>query len=88
MRKFELGQTVATQGAAAAVDRATLIELLDRHASGDWGTVGDDDAKANDIALAQGERIMSTYELPEELEVWIITEWNRSVTTVLLPEEY
>ncbi|WP_321899922.1 plasmid related protein [Paraburkholderia heleia] len=64
-------------------------ELLGRHQRGDWGTLDAHDCAANDYAVAQGARILSAYEVGTAQEkVWIITEADRSVTTVLLPGEY
>jgi len=64
-------------------------ELIGRHLSGDWGTVDKDDWRANDRALREGTRLLSAYELPHTGEkVWVITEWDRSATTILLPSEY
>ena len=64
-----------------------LLECLNRHRQGDWGDVCDEDKKANDFALDNKERILSSYELDGE-KIWIITEWDRSVTTILFPSEY
>ena len=64
------------------------LQLLIRHASGDWGTVCPGDWKANDRALAEEERVLSSYILSNGITVWIITEADRSSTTILLPSEY
>jgi hypothetical protein len=64
------------------------LDLLTRHLSGDWGEIPKDDAKANQEALKNGDRIMSGYPLEDGTRIWIITEWDRSVTTFLLPDEY
>lgn len=87
--KFQLGRLFFTPGIAKAFhDNFTSIAIaLGRHASGDWGTVCEEDAAENDSALAFGYRILSAYET-EHGKVWIITEADRSATTVLLPEEY
>ena len=93
-RKFELGRTLITPGAQALLEseEVTPSSLLDRHIAGDWGDLSRTDAKANDQALKNGdERIFSVYEFGEGIpkqKVWIITEWNRSVTTILRPEDY
>ena len=85
-----LGQLVATPG---ALDRASdngidLASLLDRHQSGDWGEVDAEDKAANDRAFRDGDmRILSSYGQGGEC-LWIITEADRSVTTVLRPEDY
>lgn len=63
--------------------------LLGRHLSGDWGDLDREDKAHNERALKSGqERIFSSYQVTADLKIWIITEWDRSVTTVLLPEEY
>lgn len=92
---FRLGQTCATPGALGAFEevfgdraRPMLNEYLNRHQCGDWGPIDPDDRGLNELALEQGERIFSVYHLPDETRIWIITEWDRSYTTVLLPGEY
>ena len=86
---FRLGQLCATQGAIALSDNnpTLLRSLLRRHASGDWGDFCDNDKQANDDAILNGDRILSSYQLNGE-NIWIITEHDRSVTTILLPKEY
>ncbi len=89
--RFEPGQLVATPGALDALETAQTspAELIGRHLSGDWGTVDKDDWRANERALREGTRLLSAYALPGTGEkVWVITEWDRSATTVLLPSEY
>lgn len=87
-----LGQVVATPGALAALSAAGVAPTgyLDRHARGDWGeALPHHDKIANDQALRYGERLLSAYRLPGTgVKLWIITEWDRSVTTLLLPDEY
>jgi hypothetical protein len=62
---------------------------LRRHISGDWGDLDDCDRRQNDAALLSGEdRLFSSYQVAPDLKLWIITEWDRSVTTLLLPSEY
>ena len=87
---FPLGQTVATPAALNALLEAgqTPDEFIARHHVGDWGEVGDDDRQANDRAVDDGERLLSTYTLTTGVKVWIITEADRSTTTLLLPEDY
>jgi len=87
---FPLGQIVATPAALNALEKAGQngAEFLDRHAMGDWGDMCDDDRKANDEALIIGERLLSAYKLKDETKIWIITERDRSVTTILLPGDY
>jgi hypothetical protein len=88
--RFPVGQLVATPGALAALAATGTAPLpyLARHAAGDWGDVDDHDRRANDRALRHGERLFSVYTLPGGGRLWIITEWDRSLTTVLLPEDY
>ena len=86
---FPLGRVVATPGALELMDRMTAngFHLLQRHQTGDWGNVPPDDAIENDFSVVYGNRILSSYPLGEE-NIWIITEADRSSTTLLLPEEY
>ncbi len=88
--KFHLGQIVATPGAlqALAASGQTAQELLRRHATGDWGDMSEADAQANDDALATGDRLLSSYRTRSGVKIWIITEADRSATTLLRPEEY
>lgn len=88
--KFSLGQCVATPGALAALTAAGQSPgvFLERHVQGDWGLVDAEDAQANDEALRDGGRLLSVYETLLGTRLWVITEHDRSVTTVLLPEEY
>jgi len=93
--RFKPGRVVATPGALEALARSGRAPdtLLDRHVSGDWGDVGLDDAHANDQALVDGERLLSSYILPDGPVVWVITEavgddGVRASTCVLLPSEY
>jgi len=93
-KPLEFGRIVATPGAFAALAQSSvqwgeLNELLDRHASGDWGDLEyPEDRAANERALLEGGNIHSVYTLANGTRIWIITEHDRSVTTVLLPEEY
>ena len=64
------------------------FELLHRHVTGDWGDLEDEDKKENELSVKEGFRILSAYSLETDVKVWIITEWDRSVTTILLPGEY
>lgn len=90
MMKFSLGKVVVTPGALEAFQAANqnLVELVFMHASGDWGDMPEEDKDQNEEALRQSGRLMSSYSTKSGEEIWIITEWDRSVTTVLLPEEY
>jgi hypothetical protein len=87
---FPLGQVVATPGALAALEQAKQYpeEFLLRHVSGDWGRLDEHDRQENERALVQGTRLFSAYETSLKVRIWVITEWDRSVTTLLLPSEY
>ena len=88
---FSPGQIVATPGAMALLDKVGRngSDLLSRHLQGDWGDVCKEDAAQNNQALEDGERLLSSYEFKLiDKKIWIITEHDRSVTTILLPEEY
>ena len=84
-----LGRVVATPGAVelARAHGADLTALLRRHRAGDWGAVCDDDARRNDRAAASGARVLSAYDTRGG-RLWVLTEADRSATTVLLPSEY
>ena len=88
--KFPFGQLVATPGALDALERTgqSPLEFLGRHASGDWGEVCEADKKENDFSVRNGFRLLSAYRLRDGTKLWIITEADRSATTILLPEEY
>jgi hypothetical protein len=87
---FDLGQVVATPGALAALERAHQApgEFLARHVSGDWGEVPREDKTENEFSLLNDTRILSAYRTKLGERLWILTEADRSVTTILLPEEY
>jgi hypothetical protein len=89
-RLFDLGQLVATPGALAALEKSgqTLMEFLSRHVTGDWGEIPEEDRKENQFSLENGFRLMSSYRTTANEVVWVITERNRSHTTLLLPDEY
>lgn len=88
--KFSLGRVVATPGALEALKdaEAEAMTYLQRHAVGDWGDLSKEDLEENELSLAQGFRLLSAYHLPDLVKIWIITEADRSVTTILLPDEY
>jgi hypothetical protein len=87
---FPLGQIVATPGALAALARAQQAPtcFLARHASGDWGELEPTDVAENEYSIARGFRLLSSYQTNAGEKLWIITEADRSATTLLLPEEY
>ena len=88
--KFSPGSVVATPGVLAAFTEAgdDPLACLIRHIAGDWGDVNAEDWRANEESLLRGERLLSVYRMSNGTKFWIITEWDRSVTTFLLPEEY
>ena len=87
---FELGQIVATPGALAAIKKAGQQpgEFLTRHINRDWGDLDEEDRKENEYSLEHGFRLLSAYKTNAGDRLWIVTEADRSVTTLLLPEEY
>ena len=85
---FRLGRIVATPNALETITQDDILLGIRRHQAGDWGKLPDEDRTANDRALAQGGRIFSAYHACNGTKFWIITEADRSVTTVLLPEDY
>ena len=88
--KFALGQVVMTPGAMGALFAAQQVppEFLLRHQHGDWGDLCAEDQRENERALRVGSRLLSSYRTHADSKLWVITEWDRSVTTLLLPEEY
>lgn len=88
--KFPLGRIVATPGALRALSDVgqSPHEFLSRYIIGDWGELDDEDRLENERSVAQGFRILSAYSLRDHTKIWIITEADRSATTILLPEEY
>ena len=88
--RFNLGQTVATPAALATLEEAgqSPAEFLTRHVNCDWGDVDSQDRQANEDALIHGERLLSSYRAKNGEKLWIITEHDRSVTTILKPDEY
>ena len=88
--RFPMGNPVITPAAQAALDETGIsgVLLLARHIHGDWGDLPVEDLAANELALLTGQRLLSSYDLPGGDKVWIITEADRSVTTILLPDDY
>ncbi len=89
--RFELGSVYVTPGALAAIEEAeqTPGDFIQRHLRNDWGELDEHDSGLNDAAARTGEdRILSAYRTNTGAKIWCITEWDRSSTTVLLPEEY
>lgn len=87
---FGCGQLVMTPGVAYLVEEGSLrpAQYLARHFTGDWGDLSDRDRAANNAAVHRGERLLSSYRITDTLTLWIITEADRSATTLLLPHEY
>ena len=88
---FSFGQLVATPGALEALGRNPSVGVwtyLQRHLTGDWGDLEAADKAENELSLREGSRLLSAYALPDGTRIWIITEADRSVTTLLLPNEY
>ena len=89
-RRFEPGRVVATPRALATLAAAGVRAhvLLARHLAGDWGEVPPEDARANELGVREGARVLSAYRLPTGARVWLITEADRSASVFLLPSEY
>jgi len=89
-KPFPLGQVLATPAALALLGKCgeSPSEFLDRHVRGDWGEVDEHDRQANEDALVDGERLLSAYRTKLGEKIWIITEADRSATTILLPDDY
>lgn len=83
-----LGRTVVTPGVLEQLDEVDVARAIRRHAVGDWGDMHREDWQQNDAAFEEGQRILSQHHDPAGKRFWVITESDRSVTTVLLPEEY
>lgn len=87
---FRMGRLVATPGALKALEQSgeQPAHFLARHASGDWGEVCAEDRRLNDASVDDGSRILSAYSTAKGVKLWVITEADRSQTTLLLPDEY
>ena len=86
--KFSLGQIVATPNALAQLAQPDITLALSRHITGDWGELDEHDRQENELSLREGYRLLSAYQATNGTRFWIITEADRSVTTILLPEDY
>ena len=88
--RFSLGQAVATPECLVTLEKSgqSPAEFLQRHLNGDFGELDIEDQQANEDALLHGERLLSSYRTKTGTKIWVITEADRSVTTLLLPEEY
>lgn len=86
--RFMLGQIVATPNALAQLTQEDIHVGIQRHQAGDWGDVDDHDRQENELSLRHGFRLLSVYHAANNTKFWVISEADRSVTTVLLPEDY
>lgn len=86
--KFPLGRLVSTPNALESIPNPEILAALQRHLTGDWGDVDEHDRKENELSLKEGFRLLSVYRSARGAKFWIITEADRSATTVLLPEDY
>jgi hypothetical protein len=88
--RFPLGQLVATPGALTALAEAGQdpMPFVARHQAGDWGEIPEEDIRENEYSLQHGFRLLSAYTLNTGVRLWLITEADRSATTILLPQEY
>ena len=86
--KFQLGRTVITPNALENLNDEDIQSSLRRHAAGDWGNCGPEDWQENEFSLSRHLRLFSVYEDRNGTKFWVITEADRSATTILLPSEY
>ncbi|KVG12479.1 hypothetical protein [Burkholderia thailandensis] len=88
--RFKLGRIFATPAALEAIAnaRVSIIDLLIRHMRGDWGDLSESDRQQNELSVKAGLRLLSCYVLPGHQTVWVVTEWDRTATTILLPGDY
>ena len=86
--KFSLGQTVATPNALSKLTHEDILKALDRHVTGDWGEASKEERNENELSFKKKFRLLSVYRGTNGTKFWIITEADRSFTTVLLPEDY
>ena len=86
--KVSLGRLLATPNAVETLPPEDIQTALRRHVTGDWGDLDAEDKFANEEALLRGDRLFSAYRSESGVKFYVITEWDRSVTTVLLPEDY
>jgi hypothetical protein len=86
--KFPFGRIVSTPNALNTIPNDEILTALSRHLQGDWGTLDPEDWNANECTLQNGGRLFSQYQSVRNIKFWIITEADRSTTTILLPEDY
>lgn len=85
---FPLGKLLITPGASSVLSNEDITSALRRHLTGDWGDLDEEDRQENELSLREGYRMLSAYQTANDIRFWIITEADRSATTILLPEEY
>lgn len=85
---FVLGQVLITSNARGTLDNQDIFAAVGRHIAGDWGDCCPEDWEANQQALKEDDRLFSVYHDKNGVKFWVITEWDRSATTILLPEDY
>jgi hypothetical protein len=90
LARFPLGRVVATPGALRVLEEANqnAFEFLAKHQAGDWGELCEEDIRENEFSVLNRFRILSAYRTRNDVKIWVITEADRSATTLLLPEEY
>ena len=87
--KFELGRLLTTKAVSERVNENTIIGILTRYKNCDWGDLSESDKELNDISVKDGgDNILAAYDIGEDEKVYIITEWDRSATTILFASEY
>lgn len=87
-REFEMGRLLITPTAQVAVDQTDVFKAIQRHSVGDWGDLCEEDRQENELSIKEGFRLLSAYADRKGGKFWIITEADRSSTTVLLPNDY
>jgi len=87
-QKFLLGKIVATPAALQSLSVEDICRAIDRHVCGEWGMVSEADRAENEFALRHGLRVMSVFESKGGVRFWVLSEADRSVTTLLLPGDY
>jgi hypothetical protein len=85
---FRIGQIITTSAALSNLTQADIHAAIQRHQPGDWGDVDPEHREENDISLKKGLRLFSVYHSERRLKFWVITETDRSYTTVLLPQDF
>ena len=86
--RFSPGRMLVMKRVIDIIPQEELLAALNRHLNCDWGDVSDSDRRSNDHALTAGERLVSCYHSKNDVKFYIITEWDRSLTTILLAEDY